>query len=54
VRAERVLALGWRPSVSFERGLATTVEWYRDHLKWLRRAHDVDVVTAPRPAEAGA
>ena len=54
VRAERVLALGWRPSVSFERGLATTVEWYHEHLDGLRRAHDVDVVTAPRPAEAGA
>jgi dTDP-glucose 4,6-dehydratase len=54
VRAERVLALGWRPSVPFERGLAATVEWYRQHLDWLRRAHDVDVVTTPRPAEAGA
>ena len=54
VRAERVLALGWRPSVPFERGLAGTVEWYREHLDWLRRAHDVDVVTAPRAAEAGA
>jgi dTDP-glucose 4,6-dehydratase len=53
VRAERVLALGWRPSVPFERGLAATVEWYRDHLDWLKRAHNVDVVTAPRPAGAG-
>jgi dTDP-glucose 4,6-dehydratase len=53
VGADRVLALGWRPEVSFEDGLASTVVWYRDHLQWLRRAHDVDVVTAPRPAETG-
>lgn len=51
VRADRVLALGWIPQVPFEHGLASTVAWYRDHLEWLRRAHDVDVVTAPRPAE---
>ena len=27
--------------------------WYRDHLAWLRRAHDVPVVTEPRAAGAG-
>jgi dTDP-glucose 4,6-dehydratase len=48
VAADRVLALGWRPEVRFEEGLAATVEWYRDHLEWLRRAHDGAIVTAPR------
>jgi dTDP-glucose 4,6-dehydratase len=48
VSAERVRALGVRPETTFDEGLALTVAWYRDHLEWLRRAHAVDVVTAPR------
>jgi dTDP-glucose 4,6-dehydratase len=48
VTADRVLALGWTPETSFEDGLAETVAWYRDHLEWLRLAHEVDVVTPPR------
>jgi dTDP-glucose 4,6-dehydratase len=51
VSADRVLALGWRPEVSFDDGLASTVAWYREHLAWLREAHPGDVVTVPRPAE---
>ncbi|MGA8726588.1 MAG: dTDP-glucose 4,6-dehydratase [Acidimicrobiales bacterium] len=27
-------ALGWEPSVPFDRGLAETVSWYRDHRNW--------------------
>ena len=27
--------LGWRPSVSFERGLRETVEWYLNHADWI-------------------
>lgn len=27
--------LGWKPSVTFEEGLETTVEWYLDHEEWL-------------------
>ena len=28
---ERIRALGWEPRVPFDEGLATTVEWFRDH-----------------------
>ncbi len=52
VRADRLRALGWAPQVTFSEGLARTVEWYRDHLGWLRRAHSVNVVTEPRAAGA--
>ncbi len=52
VSSDRLLALGWRPEVEFDEGLVATVEWYRDHLDWLRAAHAVDVVTAPRQAGA--
>lgn len=48
VSADRLLALGWAPEVTFEDGLAETVAWYRDHREWLFRAHEVEVVTAPR------
>jgi dTDP-glucose 4,6-dehydratase len=48
VAADRVMALGWRPEIQFEEGLADTVTWYRDHLEWLRRAHQGPIVTAPR------
>ncbi len=53
LRADRIRGLGWEPRVQFDEGLALTVQWYRDHLTWLRRAHDVPVVTEPRTAEAG-
>ncbi|MBI4257280.1 dTDP-glucose 4,6-dehydratase [Candidatus Uhrbacteria bacterium] len=29
--------LGWEPQVSFEEGLAQTVEWYKQHLEWVDR-----------------
>jgi dTDP-glucose 4,6-dehydratase len=48
VAADRVMALGWRPEIPFGEGLADTVSWYRDHLDWLRRAHEGPIVTAPR------
>jgi dTDP-glucose 4,6-dehydratase len=50
VSADRVQALGWRPEIPFEEGLADTVDWYRDHLDWLRSAHAGPIVTAPREA----
>jgi dTDP-glucose 4,6-dehydratase len=31
----KVAALGWRPAVPFEAGLAETVAWYRDHPEWV-------------------
>jgi dTDP-glucose 4,6-dehydratase len=52
VAADRLLALGWRPEVGFDDGLASTVDWYRDHLHELRSWHAVEVVTASRPVEA--
>ncbi|HTR98534.1 MAG TPA: GDP-mannose 4,6-dehydratase, partial [Bacteroidota bacterium] len=29
--------LSWKPSVTFEQGLAETVKWYRAHEEWWRR-----------------
>ncbi|MEO8291577.1 MAG: dTDP-glucose 4,6-dehydratase [Actinomycetota bacterium] len=54
VGAERLLSLGWIPEVPFDEGLERTVAWYGDHRTWIRDAHEVDVVTAPRAAEAEA
>jgi len=36
VDCAKLRKLGWRPSVSFEEGLKTTVEWYRAHESWWR------------------
>ncbi|HCV34200.1 MAG TPA: dTDP-glucose 4,6-dehydratase [Acidimicrobiaceae bacterium] len=30
----RIRALGWAPAVDFDDGLATTVDWYRNHPDW--------------------
>ena len=30
-------ALGWGPQISFEKGLAETVQWYREHTSWWKR-----------------
>ena len=29
--------LGWRPEISFEEGLRSTVDWYRANTEWIRR-----------------
>jgi dTDP-glucose 4,6-dehydratase len=52
VSNERLTALGWKPEVPFDDGLAETIAWYRDHLEWLRKAHRGPIVTAPRGAPA--
>jgi dTDP-glucose 4,6-dehydratase len=52
VSSDRLTALGWKPDIPFEDGLAKTVAWYRDHLEWLRSAHRGPIVTAPRGAPA--
>ena len=38
----RLGALGWRPSVPFDDGLAGTVAWYRDSHEWWRAARSGD------------
>lgn len=53
LRSDRLRGLGWEPRVPFDEGLARTVQWYREHLAWLREAHDAPVVTEPRAAGAG-
>ena len=52
LRDDRLRSLGWTPRVSFDDGLARSVAWYRDHLSWLRAAHDGPIVTEPRVAGA--
>jgi len=29
--------LGWKQNVTFEQGLATTVQWYKSHTDWVER-----------------
>lgn len=38
VRADRLRALGWKPEVPFDEGLARAVAWYREHLDEVRAA----------------
>jgi dTDP-glucose 4,6-dehydratase len=52
VRSDRLVALGWKPTWSFDDALAHTVAWYGSHLDGLEAAHVVPVVTAPRVPEA--
>jgi dTDP-glucose 4,6-dehydratase len=55
VSADRLRSLGWAPEIAFDEGLERTVAWYREHRDWIRAAHQVDVVTAPRESSgAGA
>ncbi|ALN92599.1 dTDP-glucose 4,6-dehydratase [Lysobacter gummosus] len=32
--------LGWKPTLTFEQGIARTVDWYLDHQPWVRRVLD--------------
>ncbi len=38
----KLRALGWLPTVPFERGLPETVAWYRDHGDWVAGARSGD------------
>ena len=38
----RLESIGWQNRVGFELGLATTVDWYRDHGDWWRAARSGD------------
>jgi len=38
----KLAALGWRPRVEFEQGLADTVRWYRENERWWRPIKDDD------------
>jgi dTDP-glucose 4,6-dehydratase len=38
----KLQALGWRPEVAFDEGLAATVSWYRDNESWWRPIKDED------------
>ena len=38
----KLQALGWRPTVSFDQGLAATVDWYRANEWWWRPIKDAD------------
>jgi dTDP-glucose 4,6-dehydratase len=35
--AKIIRELGWRPSVTFEEGIARTIDWYLNNQKWLAR-----------------
>jgi dTDP-glucose 4,6-dehydratase len=38
----KLAALGWRPTVEFEQGLADTVDWYKVNTEWWRHAKSGD------------
>lgn len=38
----KLRALGWRPEIRFDEGLATTVAWYRDNEPWWRPIKERD------------
>ena len=40
--------LGWRPTVTFEKGLADTVAWYQTHAAWIERVRSGAYRTAVR------
>lgn len=38
--SSKIRALGWRPRVEFEDGIARTIKWYRENEPWWRRLKD--------------
>jgi dTDP-glucose 4,6-dehydratase len=38
-------AIGWKPEISIEEGLAQTVAWYKDNPEWWRKLKGSDYKT---------
>lgn len=38
----RLESLGWRPTVTFEDGMARTIDWYEQNQEWWRQRKDAD------------
>ena len=38
VDSKEIMALGWKPTVVFEDGLKATIDWYRSHPEWWKKA----------------
>ena len=34
MECDKIMALGWRPEIEFERGIRETIQWYRDNRAW--------------------
>jgi dTDP-glucose 4,6-dehydratase len=45
--------LGWRPSVTFEEGMAATIRWYQEHEDWWRPIKDKTAIITWGPAGQG-
>lgn len=50
VDGTKLRQLGWKQSVSFEEGLAMTVEWYREFSRWWGA---IDAILSPFPVVNG-
>ena len=37
MRQKYIKNLGWKPSVTFEQGLAKTIDWYLENKEWMER-----------------
>jgi len=50
INSEKLMALGWKPEVSFEEGLKMTVEWYRNvSADWWDIGTDSALAAHPKP-----
>ena len=45
---------GFVPEMTFEKGLAQTVQWYRDNAEWTRRVRSGEYASSTRRTTTGA
>jgi len=48
INSDKLISLGWHPTVDFERLLRETIQWYLDHLDWWGD-RDISSYLAPHP-----
>jgi len=50
---EKIHKLGWKPKISFEKGIKETIDWYKNNESWWHKINKIVIAGADRTGHAG-